>query len=226
MGSNRVVTFKEVFKKDPPASNPHWAPVAPAKPCPAVEELVNTLKKYPAFEGKNWFDALPVLQTTSAKDLDRHNAGLALDIILISPDHPALFRGGAGGKRTWNEAQESLCEIDQINAHQLVKIFLKLKGKMKFRSMIYEKVAWDSSKGLKPQKYTNDIEHYTHIHIDWLNYSLVTWKSGQPDGYAVAIEWSDEASTTGFSGDLATELDSLFDSDADPRRKEDLMTLS
>src|SRR5262245_32951235 len=179
--ANRVVTFQEVFGKEPPPTNPKWAPVSPPATCPAVSELYDTLLSFDFFRGKSWFDSQSIVQKYAPAELTRHNAGLALDIILISPRHPN-FMHPTTKQTTLTEAQESLADYDQAVAHHLVKAFIELKQKMNFRGLIYENVTFDKTASYVPRPYTDDTRHFTHIHIDWLNLSLVKWKA---KGYAI-----------------------------------------
>jgi hypothetical protein len=147
-------------------------------PCPAVKELITSLRCLP-YLVSNYREPkgvmLPRLQWRSTGGLNRHDAGLALDIILFA-----------------NVRNE------KILAQNLVKLFVENLSIIHWRSIIYEQVVF-SSNGI-PAPYTQDCKHVTHIHIDWLNYSLYE-QTGR-----TSIPWSSEAYTSGFSGELVSKL--------------------
>jgi len=121
------------------------------KPCPAVRTLAQVLldnvplltETYVEVNGK----PMPRLQWKKDGTLNRHDAGLALDLILFA-----------------NRAAE------QQLATEIVEAFLECRLEMQWYSMIYMHSQYDRYGGQQP--YTDDDKHMTHIHIDWLNYGL------------------------------------------------------
>ncbi len=126
-------------------------------PCPAVRELMATLRAsvpflnstYPEHNGQQF----PRLQWRKDGTLNRHDAGLALDIILFAN-----------------------VERERILAENLVWAFADHQSEMQWRSVIYKDVAISGS-GV-PVHYMQDRRHFTHVHIDWFDYGLYTGTGG------------------------------------------------
>ena len=121
-------------------------------PCPAVEELRSSLRgSIPFLAGtyrEHNGEHLPRLQWRLGDGtLNRHDAGLALDIILFNN-----------------------IERERILAENLLALFVDLQSDMHWLSAIYRDVII-SATGI-PGNYTQDTRHYTHIHIDWMRYEL------------------------------------------------------
>ena len=121
------------------------------KPCPAVRTLAQVLlnnvplltETYVEVNGK----PMPRLQWKKDGTLNRHDAGLALDLILFA-----------------DRASEQQLAVEIVDA------FLECRLAMQWYGVIYMHSQYDRNGGQKP--YTDDDKHMTHIHIDWLNYSL------------------------------------------------------
>lgn len=149
-----------------------------ASPSPAVTSLIRTLRIIPALQGSYGTKGhtLPRLQWRANGGLNRHDAGLALDIILFS-------------------AKES----ERIFAWRLADLFVLNKWEMGWSSFIYMDLTWGKSKD-EPSPYTADKRHFDHIHIDWMDYAayLETGKTGIP--------WSASAFTTGSDGGLLQSI--------------------
>jgi hypothetical protein len=157
----------------------------PNQPCPAVNELMSCLETNIQFVNSRYGginNQLPRLQWRSKGTLNRHDAGLALDIML-SADNP----------------QEDLL------AKNLVSFFLDYHDVLQWRGMIYRDVYFDGSK-LKPQNYTQDRDHFTHIHIDWLDMKLVVKND---DSSNFSIGWPQEAMANNFTDIISTSLSDL-----------------
>ncbi|MGA9994109.1 MAG: hypothetical protein WBP93_01790 [Pyrinomonadaceae bacterium] len=120
-------------------------------PCPAVRELKRALRgSIPYLAGtyrEHNGEHLTRLQWRKDGTLNRHDAGLALDIILFAS-----------------------VPSERVLAENLVTIFLDFHNEMRWLSIIYENVAF-SSRGI-PGLYLQDRRHYTHIHIDWFSFNL------------------------------------------------------
>jgi hypothetical protein len=149
-------------------------------PCPAVEELMSSLRgsipflagTYREHDGQH----LPRLQWRLGNGtLNRHDAGLALDVILFNN-----------------------VERERILAENLLALFVDFQSEMHWLSAIYRNVHI-SATGV-PGSYTQDTRHYTHIHIDWMRYELYE-RTGR-----TSIPWSLEARTRGFGANLSAAL--------------------
>jgi hypothetical protein len=179
------------------------ASTLPTEPCPAVRELTNVLREtipfladtylersgseYTPKAGEDWHKTSGVkqynrLQWQSGSPLDRHMAGLALDIILwdTNPQERAL-------------------------GHHLFKTFLEYKHRMNWLGLIYQRVTVNNLG--HPIPYNDNEKHKTHIHIDWLIFGDVTWEEDKAhhkkldsEGKPIpkTIPWPRIAFTTGF----------------------------
>ena len=109
------------------------------------------------------------------KDKDPHSAGRALDIILFAKNPQ-----------------------EKDYADRIVQVFLGLKGKMKFISVIYNGWEWNGAGVRFPHV---DEAHKTHIHIEWsaTSVALSTFASDLED--ALYNEFANENIST---GDYAT----------------------
>lgn len=145
-------------------------------PSPAVESLIRVMKTIPVLQGyytlKKGGKSLPRLQWRANGGLNRHDAGVALDIILFSK----------------NSAEKNL-------AYQLADLFVGNKYEMGWSSFIYMDQIWEKTK-TDPSSYTKDERHFDHIHIDWLDWNayLDTGKKGIP--------WVGMANAAGSEGGL------------------------
>jgi hypothetical protein len=149
-------------------------------PCPAVEELLSSLRSSIPFLAGTYREHngqhLPRLQWRLGDGtLNRHDAGLALDIILFNN-----------------------VERERILAENLVATFVDFQSDMHWLSVIYKNVTI-SGTGV-PRHYTQDTKHYTHIHIDWMRYELYV-QTGR-----TSIPWSSEAYSRGFGATLSAVL--------------------
>jgi hypothetical protein len=90
---------------------------------------------------------LPRVQWRAGGGLNRHDAGLALDIILFAN-----------------------VERERILAENIVVMLNDNQPSMNWLSLIYEDVVI-SGNGVT-RHYTQDRKHFTHIHIDWMRYEL------------------------------------------------------
>ena len=120
----------------------------------AVEATQRALYYYgPSLLTQQYWDAavkpkgglLPRLQAAAGPhknaSTDPHAAGRALDIILFAKD-----------------------ATEKDYADRIVQVFLKLKDKMHFISVIYNGSEWNGAGG----KFSHiDEAHKTHIHIEW-----------------------------------------------------------
>lgn len=154
----------------------------PTPPCPAVRELNRTLSSSIPFLAGTYREHngrfLPRLQWRKDGTLNRHDAGLALDVILFYS-----------------------VRRERILAENLMATFVDLQSEMRWLSAIYKDVVISGS-GVA-RHYTQDRAHYTHVHIDWMNYSLYLGAGRK------SIPWPAEAFTTGFSGTLSATLTEL-----------------
>lgn len=121
------------------------------KPCPAVRTLAQVLLDTVPLLTETYVEVngapMPRLQWKKDGTLNRHDAGLALDLILFA-----------------NRASE------QQLALRIIDAFLQCRPAMQWYGIIYMDFQYDRSGTRNP--YTNDKKHMTHIHIDWLNYGL------------------------------------------------------
>ena len=78
------------------------------------------------------------------KDTDPHSAGRALDIILFAAD-----------------------PSEKDFADRIVKVFLDLKSKISFISVIYNGKEWNAAGVQFPRSGDAVNRHVTHIHIEW-----------------------------------------------------------
>ncbi|MBC3788309.1 hypothetical protein [Spirosoma utsteinense] len=153
------------------------------KPCPAVRTLTQVLldnvslltETYVEVNGK----PLPRLQWKKDGTLNRHDAGLALDLILFA-----------------DRASE------QQLANEIIEAFLECRPEMQWYSVIYMNFQYDRHGNRSP--YTESDLHRTHIHIDWLNYSLYE-QTGK-----TSIPWPPEAYRTGFTDILTERLNRTY----------------
>jgi hypothetical protein len=99
----------------------------------------------------------------------------------------------------------SKTKTEDILAKNLVSFLLDYQDFIKWKSIIYRDVCFDG-KTMKPQKYTQDKKHFDHIHIDWLDWSLVKKDSA---GTVTSIGWPEEALTTGFEDVLKLSLSDI-----------------
>ncbi len=121
------------------------------RPCPAVRTLAQVLLENVKLLTETYVEKngkpLPRLQWKKDGTVNRHDAGLALDLILFA-----------------NRADE------QQLASEIVESFLECRPEMQWRSIIYMHFQYDRFGNQKPYK-ENDM-HMTHIHIDWMDYDL------------------------------------------------------
>ncbi len=119
------------------------------RPCPAVRMLAQTLLNNIPLLTENYTEVnrtlMPRLQWKKDGSLNRHDAGLALDIILFA-----------------NKADE------QQLATQLIEAFLECRPEMQWYSIIYMHFQYNRNGGY--ESYNADDKHMTHIHIDWMDY--------------------------------------------------------
>ncbi len=120
-------------------------------PCPAVQELMQCLTDNIPFLGESYREVngkyLPRLQWRKDGTLNRHDKGLALDIILFSEKF----------------------EEDQL-AQSLIRVFKKDQYLLKWRGLIF-KHTYVSGLTFAEQTWDAD-DHLNHLHIDWFDYSL------------------------------------------------------
>jgi hypothetical protein len=161
-------------------------------PCPAVQELMDCLQNNVPFLAEQYHDGsgkyLPRLQWRKDGTLNRHDAGLALDMILYSTDF-----------------NENALALDLCYA------FKKNQPLMKWRGMIYLHTYTDGLT-LADSNWSAD-DHLYHVHIDWFDYSLYagTGKTSIPwPPEAMTAGFS-----TNLGPDLATVY-SAWSSGADP----------
>lgn len=124
-----------------------------AKPCPAVDGLMRALNTVPflrndryKINSKGKVVTMPRLQWRAAGGLNRHDAGLALDIILFS-----------------SNAKEAAL------ADRLIEVLVELRASLQYSSFVYRDQIWKGTAPM-PMAYTEDRRHFDHIHIDWLDW--------------------------------------------------------
>ncbi|MBI1748583.1 MAG: hypothetical protein HYR55_18645 [Acidobacteria bacterium] len=121
---------------------------------PAVEATQKALKFFgPSLLAQTYWDAakkpsggwLPRLQAAPGphkdKNKDPHAAGRALDIILFAKN-----------------------PLEKDYAERIIPLFLRLRQKMRFISVIYNGWEWNGGGVKFPHV---DTAHKTHIHIEW-----------------------------------------------------------
>jgi hypothetical protein len=88
-------------------------------------------------------------------DHDPHKEGRAVDIILFAN-----------------------IEHERLIADELVNVFLKVRDKMKWSAVIYNKKEWNSAGKEFPRGGDPINQHVTHIHIEWrlADASSVDWE--------------------------------------------------
>jgi hypothetical protein len=170
-------------------------------PCPAVKALRKLLSAHSFFGGAKVGGTGPLYRPWDGNkhEYNRHHAGLAVDIMLSPGSATEVALG-----------------------QQLVLMFRRNVGTMKWRSMIYQNVTFS------PTGASNGGGHEDHIHIDWHDSNNVKWHTGitsiplrkkagtviqmplmQGNKIAKSIAWTGEA-TTDFGGD-ATLISELAD---------------
>jgi len=120
-------------------------------PCPAVKELMDCLKTNVPFLDETYKEAngkyLSRLQWQKDGTLNRHDAGLALDMILFSTN--------------FDENQLAL---------GLIQAFKKNRYIMQWRGLIYVHTYIDGLT-MNEKRWGAD-DHLFHVHIDWFDYNL------------------------------------------------------
>lgn len=121
------------------------------KPCPAVRTLAQVLLDNVPLLTETYVEVngapMPRLQWKKDGTLNRHDAGLALDLILFA-DRPS----------------------EQQLANEIIEAFLECRPEMQWYSVIYMNFQYDRNGNRSP--YTETNKHMTHIHIDWFSDSL------------------------------------------------------
>ncbi len=135
-------------------------------PSPAITALMDLLTKGTNSELKR---GVALLESAGrAGNLYEHTAGLALDI----------YRDAK------NEAQRA-------QAHNLIRFFIATRDSLGWRNMFYE--GWGFSRSGLVKGADN---HYSHIHIDWMDFSLLTYEGADRFDRSkwTEITWPPEAS--------------------------------
>jgi hypothetical protein len=150
--------------------------------CPAIVELKAAL-----LVGVPWLAADPTKVGTTRGDGSRHDAGLAMDIMLDSRD--------IAEKAVADQIIEAVVQLHaRMQWHDI--LYTDWNGGKPFFFSIPGNPPFGGPKGMLKKNPNNDLklgnEHINHIHIDW-------W-SGNP------TTWPPTAKTTGFKAALVGEL--------------------
>lgn len=168
-------------------------------PCPAVLELKRSLEAAVPFLNGTYKDGkkhiiLGRLQPGSDGGYNRHDSGLALDIILYAADKDPKGGGLIFDKNVdWGK--------EKILGEHLVKAFVDFRTEMKWTELIYQNVIFKQepfSKG----SYTENYKHYTHIHIDWMDNDLKI----KGKVWTKTVPWGEAAKTSNFLGAISGRL--------------------
>jgi hypothetical protein len=168
----------------------------PSEPCPAVKELTQVLGATIPFLAGTYnenvknkttgkWEKKPFGRLQWRKDgtANRHDAGLALDVILFAN-----------------------VETERILGEHLCAAFRRYQYLMGWLGMIFMNVNVNGETG-GSNLYTDDEKHYTHIHIDWFK-DAVRNNAGE----VTDIPWPPTALTTGFADLMREFLTDLGDS--------------
>jgi hypothetical protein len=190
-----IITYQQVFSVTNIGDELRDGQGVNFTPCPAVKALRQILSGHSFFGGGKVQGTGPLYRPwdRNLHEFNRHHAGLAVDIML-------------------NQGSASEVALGQ----QLVLLFRRHVGTMRWRSIIYQNVTFSPGGGA-----TNGGDHRDHIHIDWHDSNNVQWHNGitsvplrksngtvinlplvQGNKIAKSIQWTAEA-LTDFTGAAA-----------------------
>jgi len=190
-----VITYQQVFSVTNIGDELREGQGVNFTPCPAVKSLRQLLADHSFFGGSKIQGTGPLYRSwdRNLHEFNRHHAGLAVDIML-------------------NQGSASEVALGQ----QLVLLFRRNVGAMKWRSIIYQNVTLSPGGGA-----SNEGGHMDHIHIDWHDTNNVQWLMGitsvplrkkdttviqlplvQGNKIAKSIAWTSEA-TKDFAAEAA-----------------------
>src|SRR5207248_682678 len=141
-----IITYQQVFKVTNIGDELSEARGLTYTPCPAVTALRNFLTAQKFLSGGKVQGTGPLYRPwdrvkPNSHEFNRHHGGLAVDIMLDPKSAKEIALG-----------------------QQLVLLFRRNVGVMKWRSIIYQNVQFGPGGGA-----TDGGDHYDHIHIDWHN---------------------------------------------------------